>query len=181
MVAITGIMGAGKSTVAQLLAESLTRAVHVRGDLFRRMVVTGRKDMVPGADDEAFSQLRLRYELGATTADAYARGGFTAVYQDVILGSELVEVPGRIKTRPLFLFVLAPRAEVALSRAESRDKVSGYGEWSAEALDALLRETPRIGAWIDTSDQSAEATLEEMRRRAAEARIGLTLEEARDA
>ena len=36
VVLITGIQAAGKSTVAQELAERLPRSVHVRGDVFRR-------------------------------------------------------------------------------------------------------------------------------------------------
>jgi adenylylsulfate kinase-like enzyme len=39
---VTGIQAAGKSTVAQALAEKFERSVHVRGDLFRRMMVNGR-------------------------------------------------------------------------------------------------------------------------------------------
>lgn len=35
-------MASGESTVAQALAERLPRAAHVRGDLFRRMIVTPR-------------------------------------------------------------------------------------------------------------------------------------------
>ncbi len=42
---ITGISAAGKSTVAQQLAERLTRSVHVRGDTFRQMIVNGRVDI----------------------------------------------------------------------------------------------------------------------------------------
>jgi dephospho-CoA kinase len=42
IIAVTGAMAAGKSTVAQLIAERLPRAVHVRGDVFRRMIVSGR-------------------------------------------------------------------------------------------------------------------------------------------
>ncbi|MFE4593275.1 hypothetical protein [Streptomyces laurentii] len=38
VVLITGVMAAGKSTVAELLARRLPRAAHVRGDLFRRMM-----------------------------------------------------------------------------------------------------------------------------------------------
>ncbi|WP_086561630.1 hypothetical protein [Streptomyces africanus] len=53
-------MAAGKSTVAQALAETLPRAAHVRGDLFRRMIVSGREEYAPGAGDEARAQLRLR-------------------------------------------------------------------------------------------------------------------------
>jgi adenylylsulfate kinase-like enzyme len=44
---VTGIQAAGKSTVAQALAERLERSVHVRGDLFRRMVVNGGVEMGP--------------------------------------------------------------------------------------------------------------------------------------
>ncbi|CAM5268094.1 hypothetical protein GCM10010256_00810 [Streptomyces coeruleorubidus] len=85
VVLVTGVMAAGKSTVAQALAETLPRAAHVRGDVFRRMIVSGREEYVPGAGDEAEAQLRLRYRLSAATADAYAEAGFTAVVQDVVL------------------------------------------------------------------------------------------------
>ena len=39
---VTGIPAAGKSTVADGLARRFARSVHVRGDEFRRMVVSGR-------------------------------------------------------------------------------------------------------------------------------------------
>ena len=47
VIVVTGVMAAGKSTVSQLLAERFTRAVHLRGDEFRRVVVRGRADMSP--------------------------------------------------------------------------------------------------------------------------------------
>jgi len=121
VVLITGIMGAGKSTVAQALAERLPRAVHVRGDAFRRMIVSGRAEMVPRADAEALAQLRLRYRLGATVADGYAAAGFTAVYQDIILGEDLTAVTDAIHARPLYLVVLAPRPEVVRRCARERN------------------------------------------------------------
>ncbi len=40
---LTGVMSAGKSTVAQLLAELFPKAAHVRGDVFRRMIVAERR------------------------------------------------------------------------------------------------------------------------------------------
>jgi predicted kinase len=45
IVLITGNMAAGKSSVAQALAERLPRSVHLRGDAFRRMIVNGRAEI----------------------------------------------------------------------------------------------------------------------------------------
>ena len=171
VVLITGIMGAGKSTVAPLLAERLPRAAHVRGDAFRRMIVTGRAEMVPDADADALDQLRLRYRLAAYAADAYAAAGFTAVYQDIVLGADLAAAQNLIRGRPLYIVVLAPRPAVVRQRAHTRRKVSGYGEWTVEALDQHLRASPRIGLWLDTSDQTPDATVDEIVRQAAKARV----------
>ncbi|MGA5406311.1 AAA family ATPase [Streptomyces lavendulocolor] len=161
VVLVTGIMAAGKSTVAQALAERLPRAAHVRGDVFRRMIVSGRADMRPDAGEEALAQLRLRYRLSAATADAYADEGFTAVVQDVVLGPELTAYIRLVRTRPRYVVVLAPRPDVVAAREAGRGK-SGYGGgWTPERLDRGLREeTARIGLWLDTSELTVEATVD---------------------
>ena len=98
---VTGIQAAGKSTVAQALAERLDRSVHVRGDLFRRMIVNGRVDMGPADPPaEALRQLKLRYALAAQVADGYAHAGFTVVLQDIVLGPYLTATVAAIRTTP---------------------------------------------------------------------------------
>ncbi len=42
---ITGVMASGKSTVAELLASKIERGVHLRSDVFRRMIESGRAEM----------------------------------------------------------------------------------------------------------------------------------------
>ena len=162
VVLVTGVMAAGKSTVAQALAERLPRAAHVRGDVFRRMIVSGREEYVPGSSGEAEAQLRLRYRLSAATADAYAEAGFTAVVQDVVLGENLTAYVGLVRTRPLYVVVLAPDAETVAAREAGRAK-TGYDDtvWTVPALDEALREsTPRIGLWLDTSGLTPARTVE---------------------
>lgn len=166
IVLITGIQAAGKSTVAQRLAERLPRSVHLRGDVYRRMVVGGRADMTPDPSPEAVRQLRLRYRLTAATADEYFDEGFTVVAQDVILGDHLAAMTHMIRRRPLLVVVLAPRPAAVATREAARAKNS-YDEWTIAALDRGLREgTPRIGLWLDTSDQAPEETVEEILARA---------------
>ena len=171
VVVITGVMASGKSTVAQLLAERLPRAVHVRGDVFRRMVVSGRRELVPHSDPEAVEQLRLRYRVSASTADLYAAAGWTAVVQDVVLGEHLEPFLDAIATRPLYLVVLAPSTQAVAAREAARAK-TGYGSWTVGGLDHVLRdETPRLGLWLDTSDQTPDETVGTILDRLDEARL----------
>lgn len=182
VVLVTGVMAAGKSTVAQALAERLPRAAHVRGDVFRRMIVSGRVEYDPGAEDDAGgegvdggegeAQLRLRYRLSAAAADAYAEAGFTAVVQDVVLGVDLAAYVRLVRTRPLYVVVLEPSAAAVAAREAGRAK-TGYGAWTVERLDGELRaRTPRIGLWVDSSELSVGETVEAILAGRERARVG---------
>ncbi|GGK91949.1 hypothetical protein Sme01_54350 [Sphaerisporangium melleum] len=163
---ITGISAAGKSTVAQGLAERLPRSAHIRGDLFRRMIVNGAAGMTPDPAPEALRQLHLRYRLAASTADAYFAAGFTAIVQDVVLGPELTQFVSLFSSAPLLVVVLAPDAATVAERERSRAK-TGYRDWTVAQLDQGLREgTPRIGLWLDTSGQTPDETVQEILDRA---------------
>jgi len=133
VILVTGIQAAGKSTIAQLLAERLPQSVHVPGDLFRRMVINGRADMTPDPTDEALRQLRLRHQLAATVSDAYFQAGFTVVIQDVIIGGHLAEMTAMIRSRPLLVIVLAPQAAAIAEREHSRGKTA-YGTGPSSSL-----------------------------------------------
>jgi predicted kinase len=160
IILITGIMASGKSTVAQALAERLPRSVHLRGDAFRRFIVTGREEMTPAPTPEAVHQLRLRYELGAMTARRYHEAGFNVVYQDIILGEELARAVASLDDVSLQVVVLCPAPDVVAEREAARTK-TGYGDWSVKELDSGFREeTPRIGLWLDTSDLTVEQTVD---------------------
>lgn len=93
-------------------------------------------------------------------ADEYARAGFTVVVQDVILGDDLRRYLELLTTRPRYLVVLTPRPEVVEAREQARHKV-GYGAWTlADLHRSLWRETPRLGRWLDNSDQAPDETVE---------------------
>ena len=157
---ITGIMAAGKSTVAQRLAERFDRSAHVRGDTFRRSVVSGRAEMSAEPTEEAIDQLRLRYELAASCADRYVEAGFTTVLQDVVVGPMLAEMVNLIVTRPLAVIVLAPSATEVQRREQQREK-TGYRDFTPADFDTALRtETPPLGLWLDSSNHTVDETVD---------------------
>ena len=166
---ITGIQAAGKSSAAQAVAERLDRSVHLRGDVFRKMIVNGRASMGPAdPPEEAVRQLRLRYRLAALAADGYAEAGFTVVLQDIVLGGYLTEMVAAIRTRPLYVVVLAPRPAVVGEREAERHLARGKtaykpgDEGPAELYAHLRKDTPPIGLWLDTSEQTLEETADEL-------------------
>ncbi|AUS77536.1 phosphotransferase [Actinoalloteichus sp. AHMU CJ021] len=168
---LTGVMAAGKTTVARTLADRLPRSAHVGGDAFLRMVRGGREDMTPHPTQEARRQLRLRHRLTAHTADLLAEEGFTVVVEDILIGPDLTRFLATLRTRPLRLVVLAPTPRAIADRERERTK-DGYLTWDVATLDGLLRaDTPRQGLWLDTSDQTPAATVEDILAHADEALV----------
>jgi predicted kinase len=73
VIVVTGIQAADKSTIAQALAERLARSVHLRGDVFRRMIVSGRADMGP-ANPPAGAIAQLKAPAPARTGRHLTNG-----------------------------------------------------------------------------------------------------------
>lgn len=161
---ITGLMASGKSTVGQLLCERMKKSVHLRGDLFRRMIVSGKADMTEQPTQEALQQLYLRYQLTAETAKAYYENGFSVVIQDNYYGPALRHMLEFMEGYPVSVVVLCPDCETIRRREASRAK-TGYTGFDVEPLYAsFMEETPRIGLWLDNASMTPEATVEEILR-----------------
>lgn len=157
---ITGVMASGKSTVAELLASKMKKGVHLRGDVFRKMIVSGRADMSTQPSDEAVRQLHLRYCLAADAAKTYYDNGFSVVLQDNYYGEEISCIVDMLKGYPIHVIVLCPNVETVKKREAMRGKV-GYTGFTVENLYAdFINKTPRIGFWLDTSEQSPEQSVE---------------------
>jgi len=160
---ITGPMAAGKSTVGGLLASRFARGVHVEGDVFRRSIASGRVEMTSEPNADALAQLRLRYRLAAAAADAYCEAGFTVALEDVVVGRLLEEYRSMIRSDPCHVIVLVPSIETLSAREQARADTGYIGGWTVEAHhEEFVATTPRLGLWLDTSDQTPEETVDEI-------------------
>ena len=162
---VSGIPGAGKTTVSRLLAERFERGVHIEADLLQKLIAAGSvwPDQEPA--DEAKRQLRLRGRNVCMLANSFFEAGFTSVIDDVVIGSRLEEFQADIRNRPLLFVVLAPRPDVVERRDSERPEKQVFHIWG-HLDEALRKETPQVGLWIDSSDQSAEETVDEIMQRA---------------
>jgi predicted kinase len=88
---ISGIPGAGKTTVADLLARRFERAARVQPEALHDAIVAGA--VFPGNEpaDEAQRQLELVATMGCRLARSYVQAGFEAVIDYVVMSRERLD------------------------------------------------------------------------------------------
>ena len=164
---ISGTQGAGKSTVARLLAERFERGAWVSADALQKMIVAGgRWPEDREISPEAEGQLRLRLRHACLLAASFVDAGISAVVDDIIVGERIDDLLEELAGRRFVFVMLTPRLEVVRAREAGRG-TRLWEQW--EWLDEVIRtDTRRLGLWIDNSNQSPWETVDEIPRRASD-------------
>lgn len=175
--AITGTQGAGKTTVAAMLAARFDRGVHISADVLQKMIISGRvwpeagavTRETPEVTGEAGVQLRLRLRNACILARSFYEHGFTAVVDDIIFAERFGELLDGVGDLPLHVVMLVPDTETV--RAHERERGSNlWQEWEW-LTESIAVSEPRLGLWLDNSAQTPEQTVDEIIRRSDEARV----------
>jgi predicted kinase len=160
LIVVTGIMAAGKSTVARSLAQRFARGVHIEADTLQHMIVTGNVGVEETGEPsgEAARQLRLRLKHMCLLGKSFFEAGFTTVLDDIIMGERWPQLQSDLQGLPFSLVVLAPQIHIVEQRDQDRPKETQGKAW-ATYLDFELRQTMMgIGLWVDNSEQTQEET-----------------------
>ncbi len=162
---VSGMQGAGKTTVAGLLARRFERGAHVSADTLHKMIVSGLVwKSQRGPEPEADAQLRLRLHNMCLLGLSFVEAGFTAVLDDIIIGERVGHLREELAGRRFIFVMLTPSLDAVRQREAGRGTAL-HEQWGW--MDEEIRAgTPRIGLWIDSSGQAAEETVDEIMRRA---------------
>jgi predicted kinase len=167
---ISGVPGAGKTTIARAVSARYGKAIHIPVDDLRELVVSGHASPIEWTE-ETTRQFALARRSAARMAADYSDEGFAAVIDDVVREADMDQLAPHLAGRPLTKVVLVPSLDVALTRNRGRTNKSfatGILEPVARRLYRSIADGCRPAAgWIalDTSDLDVEASVTELFRR----------------
>ena len=164
---ITGIPGAGRTSVARLLAARFQRAVVIEGDLLQGWIVSG--NVWPGQQpaEESSRQIHLNMRNQCLLAQSYAGAGFTPIIDYVIVSrADLDEYRQQLRGLAVHLVVLHPGKSVVIARESAREKSRRHkqqhgltiGEHFAHLERPLVEQLTGTGFWIDNAALTPPAT-----------------------
>jgi predicted kinase len=139
-VIVSGMPGAGKSTVGALAARLLPRAALIKGDDVNLMIRSGAVWFRGEPRDEAARQYELCKRNMCALANNFVDYGFMAFMDTVLQDRAMLDLLlALLSPRPVRLVILAPGVEVCRQRNATRDPSEQFAFDGYDQLDADMK------------------------------------------
>jgi predicted kinase len=162
-VIVSGMPGAGKTTVTSLAGRLLPRAARVGGDDVNEMVRSGYVWFMGEPTPEALRQDQLCNRNMCSLANNFIDFGFTVLMDTVVADrAELDFFLALLSPRPVRLVILAPGIDACRHRNSNRASEEQFDFDGYDRLDAdMRREFADCAWWFDTAALTSEQTAEQ--------------------
>ena len=161
---ITGMAGAGKSTVGRLVARQLPKSIFIQVDELREKMVTGYARPEAGVfTEEVIQQFQMARSTATFMARLYASQGVDVVIDDVCVPSNFVEQYAALfETPEVRRVLLYPKAEIVIERIKQRGGPLEHIPY-VPVIYTFLDSMPKNG-WIvlDSSEWTIEQTVNQV-------------------
>lgn len=159
LVLITGIPGAGKSTISDLLARRLSKSAVIIGDDLRRLIKGGFKSPAQKWDEETHRQYYFSFKNGALLAESFLQEGYKVIVDDALHAGNLYTEWAKYfeKFYPLKV-LLKPNKEISLKRNRERKTHFVEEKVISEVYDNFVKHDYSGWYVIDNSIISPEET-----------------------
>jgi adenylate kinase family enzyme len=119
LIILTGPPGAGKSTIAKLLANKFSRSVHFSTDTIRHFIVGG--NCAPwDTSNEAKKQHKLSEEIAQLIISKFIQNKYVVILDGIYQDKDFIKF--RKKYSKVLGFTLLPEIQVNYRRDKMRDK-----------------------------------------------------------
>jgi predicted kinase len=163
-VIVSGMPGAGKSTIGTLSARLLPRAALVKGDDVNLMIQSGAVWFMGEPRDEAARQYELCKRNMCALANNFVDFGFTVFLDTVVQDRAMLDLLlALLSPRAVRLVILAPGIEVCKYRNKARDPIEQFAFDGYDELEAdMRRDLSEAAWWFDTSALTPAETAEQL-------------------
>lgn len=158
---ITGMAGAGKSTVGRIIARHFQKSLFIQVDELREKMLKGYARPEDGVfTEEVIQQFQMARSTATYMARLYAEQGVDVVIDDICVPSIFVEQYAALFEMPeVHRVLLYPKASAVIERIKQRGGPLEHIQYVPVIYD-FLDDMPKAG-WIvlDSSEWTIEQTV----------------------
>lgn len=154
---ITGPAGVGKSTISNMLANSLNKSILIEGDYVYHLVQGGY--ISPWKEG---NHLKLFWENSLSLIENSLKQGYDVVFNYILHQSDIANIKNKFKNYEIKFAGLTAKEQIILNRDKLRSPENQMGERCLVLLESFNKQNFNKKNIIDTSQLKPEEIVEKI-------------------